>query len=108
MTEDFYNTTGETDPDLSEYTGTASQQQTTIYQFIKANPDLIFSREDLRHLFPASTLTTSIVRSLCNLRDLGIIEVVGKVKGTCNRPIFVYKYIKPPTVQSTLLIEDGS
>jgi hypothetical protein len=100
MVKAFYNTTGETGTTLATYGLIAQEQQRTIYDFIKSHSHLRFSREDLRPLFPASTPVTSIVRALCNLRDMGVIMVVGKRMGEFKRPIFEYQYCEPEGVNA--------
>lgn len=94
MTQEYHNTTGVTGEELKSYKESASMQQSIILDFFKAHPDRQLSREDLRFLFIKPILTTSIVRCLCNLRDAGEISIVGKTKGTCGRPIFVYQKAK--------------
>jgi hypothetical protein len=89
----FYNTTGENGTTLDQFTYTASEQQSKILEWVNKHPDRVFCREDLRHLFHASVPVTSIVRAICNLRDLGEIEVVGKTMGTQRRPIFTYRKV---------------
>ena len=104
MTKDFYNTTGETGDQLGEFTSAAIRQQVTIQGYAKTHREP-FTREDLRPLFPPSTPVTSIVRALCNLRDLGEIRVVGKTLGPSKRPIFISQYVR--RTQQLRLEEDA-
>ena len=90
----FYNTTGENGTTLDEFVFTASEQQDKILEWINKHPERTFTREHLRPLFNASVPVTSIVRAICNLRDLGEIEVTGKTPGLQGRPIFTYRKVE--------------
>ena len=98
MVKYFYNSTKVANPDLSNYTNIAMEQQNTILNFAKNNPDITFSSEDVARLFPNNTPITSIRRAVCNLKKEGHLIVVGRTLGSFNRPIFAYKFVTPVAV----------
>jgi hypothetical protein len=102
MVKDFYNTTGEDAEDVDKYKSSAKRQQYVIYQHMLETPDATFIRDNFLKLFDNKILMTSIVRSLCNLRDLGLVKVVGRVKGESDHLIFVYALVKKDEAQAII------
>ena len=91
----YHNTTFEEFAEVNLFEGVCDRQESLILQYARnlPYPQTQFSCETLRPLFPASVPITSIRRAVCNLKNEGLVCVVGKVPGEYGRNIFLYEVV---------------
>lgn len=92
----FYNTTSETEPELSDYRGKTTCQDAAIIRYferLNGNPASPF--QVWTALFNDQTPITSIRRSITNLTEEGILEKTElKCKGVFGRPEHLWRLQK--------------
>jgi hypothetical protein len=89
----FFNTTHESGTNLSLFIRKANEQNTLILNFFKANPDKIFSPEQVyAALATLETPLTSYRRAITTLTDKGLLEKTNtKIKGSYGRSNYCWK-----------------
>ena len=90
----YYNTTAQKGEILDNFKSKASDQNSIIMEWFKANKDKEVSTDDIWiNLFDTSVVPqTSIRRSITNLTSEGLLEKLDKKKmGIYGRPVYLWK-----------------
>ena len=100
----FYNTTGERDPELSEYREQAKSQDETILEFFECYHALSFTPFEIQAAVMIEAPITSVRRSITNLTTAGKLRRTDeKREGDYGRPCYCWTIAyEPAPVQDEL------
>ena len=90
----YFNSTRVVGQSLAIYTAKATAQDDKVLEFLKHNPLLEVTAEDINDLVLAGAPETSPRRALSTLFRDGLVEKRGKTAGKYGRPIYVWR-LKP-------------
>ena len=91
----FFNTTNETNPDLTEYRQKALNQDERVLELFRARIQASYTPSEVLSAAFDRTPITSVRRSMSNLTDEGrLVKTDGKREGIYGRPEHVWVLAK--------------